>query len=264
MPETFVLPLHHRSIFESVHLGLFGCVVKAFFYLSTKSFRVGRRRLSLLLTSLRCGSTFLSQMQESNPNILKRLYNWTISWAEKPQGLWALAVLSFAESSFFPIPPDVLLIPLVFGAPKKWWRIALICTLASTVGGVFGWYIGHAAWDATQSFFFNYVPGFTHENFDFVRQSYQSNAFLAIFGAALTPIPYKIFTIAAGVCDVSIATLIAASLLGRGGRFFAVALIIYFVGPKAKEFIDKYFNILASAFFVLLVLGFVLVKFMMK
>ena len=203
-------------------------------------------------------------MEDKKPNLLKRLYNWTISWAEKPQGLWALAVLSFAESSFFPIPPDVLLIPLAFGAPKKWWRIAAVCTAASVLGGVFGWCIGHAAWGATQSFFFDYIPGFTHENFEFVEQSYQNNAFLAIFGAALTPIPYKIFTIAAGVCNVPIATLVLASLVGRGGRFFAVALIVRIVGPKARDFIDKYFNILASAFFVLLVLGFVAVKYLMK
>ncbi len=203
-------------------------------------------------------------MEESKPNILKRLYNWTISWAEKPQGLWALAILSFAESSFFPIPPDVLLIPLVFGAPKKWLKIVLICTAASVLGGVFGWYIGRVAWDALQSFFFDYVPGFTHQNFEFVQQSYQNNAFLAIFGAALTPIPYKIFTIAAGVCDVSLGTLILASICGRGGRFFVVGLIIYFVGPKAKPFIDKYFNILATSFFVLLVLGFVAIKYLMR
>ncbi len=203
-------------------------------------------------------------MEDKKPNLLKRLYNWTISWAEKPQGLWALAVLSFAESSFFPIPPDVLLIPLVFGAPKKWWKIAAVCTAASVLGGVFGWCIGHAAWGATQSFFFDYIPGFTHENFEFVEQSYQNNAFLAIFGAALTPIPYKIFSIAAGVCNVPIATLVLASLVGRSGPFFAVALIVRIVGPKARDFIDKYFNILASAFFVLLVLGFVAVKYLMK
>ena len=203
-------------------------------------------------------------MDESKPNIIKRLYDWTISWAERSQGLWALAALSFAESSFFPIPPDALLIPLVFGAPKKWIRIAAICTAASVFGGIFGWYIGHVAWDATQSFFFNYVPGFTHENFEFVQRSYQDNAFLAVFGAALTPIPYKIFTIAAGVCDVPILTFVLASILGRGGRFFLVALIIYFVGPKAKPLIDKYFNTLVSAFFVLLVLGFIAIKYLLK
>jgi len=199
----------------------------------------------------------------TKPNILKRLYNWTISWADTPVGLWALAALSFAESSFFPIPPDVLLIPLVFGAPKKWWKIALVCTLASVAGGVFGWGIGHLAWSATQDFFFNYIPGFTRENFAAVERLYQDNAFLAIFGAAFTPIPYKIFTIAAGVCNVDIFTLMAASLVGRGGRFFLVGIIIYFVGPAAKPFIDKYFNALATAFFVLLVAGFILIKYML-
>jgi len=203
-----------------------------------------------------------SAVAQKKPNMLKRLYEWTISWAEKPQGMWALAILSFAESSFFPIPPDVLLIPLVFGAPKKWWRIALVCTLASVLGGILGWSIGHLAWDGLQNFFFNYIPGFTQENFAKVQQAYQDNAFLAIFGAALTPIPYKIFTIAAGVCNVNLMTLIIASICGRGGRFFMVSLIIRIVGPSAKGFIDKYFNMLATAFFVLLVLGFILIKYM--
>ena len=98
---------------------------------------------------------------------------------------------------------------------------------------------------------------------EMLHWDFMKNAFLAIFGAALTPIPYKIFTIAAGVCNVSLSTLIIASLCGRGGRFFAVALIIYFIGPKAKPFIDKYFNLLATSFFVLLVLGFIAIKYLM-
>ena len=207
---------------------------------------------------------FIMNMEANpaRPNIIKRLYDWTISWAETPYGLWALAILSFVESSFFPIPPDVLLIPLVFGAPKKWWKIALICPAASVLGGVFGWILGYGAWGLMQDFFFNYVPGFTHETFDMVQQQYQKYGFWAIFGAALTPIPYKIFTIAAGVFHVSLVMLIFGSIIGRGGRFFAVALIIYYIGPRAKPFIEKYFNVLVTVFFVLLVLGFVAIKYL--
>ncbi|MBO6102116.1 MAG: DedA family protein [Opitutales bacterium] len=193
-------------------------------------------------------------------NILRRMYDWTISWADTPYGLWALAALSFMESSFFPIPPDVLLIPLVFGAPKKWWKIALACTVASVCGAVLGWYIGHAAWDALKGFFFDYIPGFTPERFDSVKEIYAQWGIIAVLGSALTPIPYKIFTIASGALDYSLISLVLASFAGRGARFFLVALIIYFVGPKAKEWIDKYFNLLAAAFFVLLVGGFLLVK----
>ncbi len=200
--------------------------------------------------------------QVRKENILKRLYNWTISWAETPYSMIALIVIAFAESSFFPIPPDVLLIPMVFALPKRWWLIAGVCTIASTVGGVLGWAIGRGCWEIMKDFFFAYIPGFTPELFELVSQKYQENAFLAVFGAALTPIPYKIFTIAAGVCNVPLATLVLGSFVGRGGRFFAVALVVYFLGDKAKPFIDKYFNAIVSVFFVLLVAGFVLVKYL--
>lgn len=200
-------------------------------------------------------------MQEKKPNIMRRLYDWTVSWADKPQGTQVLAALSFAESSFFPIPPDVLLIPLVFGAPKRWWKIALVCTVASVLGGVFGWYIGKFFWQSTQDFFFTYI--FSKEAFEAVENMYGEYAFLAILGAAFTPIPYKVFTIAAGVCNISLPILIAASIVGRGGRFFLVAIIIYFVGPRAKPWIEKYFNTLATAFFILLVLGFVVIKYLL-
>lgn len=219
------------------------------------------KKFTQLSTQMKTSS---EQREQKRPNIIKRLYNWTISWADRPQGAWALGVLSFVESSFFPIPPDVLLIPLVFGKPKRWWYFALICTVASVLGGVFGWLIGNLAWSAIGDFFFNYVPGFTPENFEKVSSLYKDNAFLAIFGAAFTPIPYKIFTIAAGVCKVSIMDLVLASIVGRGGRFLLVSIIIYFVGEKARGFIEKYFNTLAMIFFVLLVAGFVCIKFFLK
>ena len=202
-------------------------------------------------------------MENKKENFLKRLYNWTISWAESKYSMIALWVLSFTESSFFPIPPDVLLIPMVFAKPRKWWWIAGVCTIASVLGGLLGWAIGYFGWSVLKDAFFAYIPGFTPERFDFVSKLYQENAFLAIFGAALTPIPYKVFTIVAGVCNVSIPVLILGSILGRGARFFAVALIIYFVGDKAKLFIDKYFNLIVTAFFILLVCGFVFIEYLM-
>lgn len=200
---------------------------------------------------------------EKKKNFIRRMYDWTVSWADKPQSTVALSLLSAAESSFFPVPPDILLIPLVYGKPKKWWYFALVCTVFSVIGGVIGWYIGYAGWEAVKDFFFDYVPGFTPENFDYVKNLYKENALLAIFTAAFTPIPYKIFTITAGVCDVPLYDLILGSIVGRGGRFFLVGLIIRVVGPKSKEFIDKYFNLLTIAFFVLLVLGFLAVKYCM-
>lgn len=200
---------------------------------------------------------------EKKKNFIRRMYDWTVSWADKPQSTVALSLLSAAESSFFPVPPDVLLIPLVYGKPKKWWYFALVCAVFSVIGGVIGWYIGYAGWEAVKDFFFDYVPGFTPENFDYVKNLYKENALLAIFTAAFTPIPYKIFTITAGVCDVPLYDLILGSIVGRGGRFFLVGLIIRVVGPKSKEFIDKYFNLLTIAFFVLLVLGFLAVKYCM-
>jgi membrane protein YqaA with SNARE-associated domain len=203
-----------------------------------------------------------TENSKSKENLLKRLYNWTISWAETPYSMVALVIVAFAESSFFPIPPDVLLIPMVFAMPRRWWLIAGVCTLSSTVGGIFGWLIGHGCWELMKDFFFTYIPGFTPELFEVVSQKYQENAFLAIFGAALTPIPYKIFTIEAGVCNVSLTTLIIGSLVGRGGRFFTVALVSYLLGEKAKPFIDKYFNIIVTVFFVLLIAGFALVKYL--
>jgi membrane protein YqaA with SNARE-associated domain len=187
---------------------------------------------------------------------LRRLYEWTLSWAEGPWGPAALGVLAFTESSFFPIPPDPLLMALCLGNPRKSLRFATLCTGASVVGGVFGYAIGHYLWEAVDKFFFAYVPGFTEKNFLFVQARYQENAFLAIFAAAFTPIPYKVFTVASGVFQTGLPVLITASILGRGMRFFGVAILLRWLGPPAKHFIDRYFNLLTVIFFILVVLGF--------
>lgn len=191
---------------------------------------------------------------------VRRLYDWTLSWAETRWGPAALGVLAFAESSIFPIPPDPLLMALCLGNPKKSLRFALICTGSSVLGGVAGYALGYYLWHWAAQFFFQYVPGFTEASFEFVEAKYKQNAFLAIFGAAFTPIPYKVFTIASGVFETGVAVLIAASTLGRGMRFFLVAGVLRWIGMPAKHFIDRYFNLLTIAFLVLLVAGFLVAR----
>jgi membrane protein YqaA with SNARE-associated domain len=197
------------------------------------------------------------------PGLVRRMYDWVLSWAETRYGVPMLMAISFAESSFFPIPPDVLQIALSVGKPRRSFLYAFASLVASVAGAVLGWWIGKEAWDSLGDFFFEWIPGFTQERFDFVGEKYQDNAFLAIFGAAFTPIPFKIFTIASGAFHVKLSTLILASLVGRGLRFFVVAGAIFFLGPRVKFWIDRYFELISIAFFVLIVLGVVAVKFML-
>jgi membrane protein YqaA with SNARE-associated domain len=197
------------------------------------------------------------------PGPLKRLYLWVLSWAEHPSGTWALAGLSFAESSFFPIPPDVLQIALSVAKPKRALWYALVSTLASVLGGILGFYIGMAFWDQVSGFFFEHVPGFTQHNFDAVQQKYEGNAFPAILIAAFTPIPYKVFTISAGIFDVALSTLILASIVGRGARFFLVGTLIFFFGPTVKHYLDRYLELATVLLVVIGTLGFLAVKYLL-
>jgi membrane protein YqaA with SNARE-associated domain len=197
-----------------------------------------------------------------NPSlIIRRLYDWVLHWAETPYGTPALVVLAFTESSFFPVPPDVLLIALCLGAPPRSLSFALVCSVASVVGGVFGYLIGWVVWAEVSGFFFAYV--FSPEIFARVGEMYQENAFWAIFTAALTPIPYKVFTIAAGVFEIDFREFLIASITGRSGRFFAVAGLIRLFGPPIRVFIDRYFNLLSVVFVVLLAGGFLIVRWLL-
>jgi len=199
---------------------------------------------------------------------IRRLYDWVLHWAETPYGAPALFFLSFAESSFFPIPPDVLLIALAVSVRAKAFKYALVCALGSVFGGMFGYYIGHELWYTGQDFssfanlFFTYIPGFTQEVFFKVRQMYDQNAFLVVFSAGFTPIPYKIITIAGGVSKINIPMFLIASTVSRSLRFFLVAGIIWKFGEPITAWIDRYFNKLAILFTVLLIGGFAAIKLM--
>lgn len=194
--------------------------------------------------------------------MIRKLYDWVLSWADTRYGVPALAVVSFMESSFFPVPPDPLLMALCLGKPKKSFWYAFVCTVMSVLGGIAGYFIGWALWDLLSNFFLTYV--FSEQAFNYVGTLYEQNAFLAVLGAAVTPIPYKVFTVAAGVFHINLLYLIIASVIGRSARFFIEAALIYFFGERIRRFIDKYFNLLLTLFFVLIVLGFIVIKILLK
>ena len=191
---------------------------------------------------------------------VRRLYDWVLHWADTPYGLQALAILALAESSFFPIPPDPLLIALCLGATGRALRFAAVTTIASVAGGLLGYAIGAVVWGSVSGFFFEYVPGVTPEAFATVQGYYDRWDFWAVFLAGLTPIPYKVFTISAGVFAINFPVFVLASVLSRGLRFFLVAGLIYRYGESISSFIDRYFTVLTWVFGLLLVLGFVLIE----
>lgn len=193
----------------------------------------------------------------------RRLYDWVLSWAETPYALPALVVLSFAESSFFPIPPDVLLIPLCIGEVRKSYRFASWCSVASVLGGMAGYAIGAFLWDvaAIQQFFFTWVPGVNQASFHKVSQYYEQWNFWIVFAAAFTPIPYKVITILAGVCGINFPMFVIASAVGRSARFFLVAWLIKNYGPPIKDFIDRRFALVTLLGTALGIGGFVLIKY---
>ena len=190
---------------------------------------------------------------------IRKLYDWVLHWAETPYGIPALFILAFAEASFFPVPPDVLLIALAVAIPKKSFKMALYCTTASVLGAILGYAIGMFFFDAVGNRIIDFYG--IHEQFEYVAQKYTDNAFAAITIAGFTFIPFKVFTIAAGVFHVNIFVLVFASILSRGARFFLLAALIYHFGPTIKAFIDTYFALFAIGFVLLLGLGFAIVKY---
>lgn len=188
---------------------------------------------------------------------LHRLYQWTLKWASHPRASWALFGIAFIESSFFLIPPDVLLIPMTIAKPRRWVWYAAITTIGSVLGGIFGYVIGIALWESVGEAivkFYHFEPAI-----EAVKESYHAHAFVTVFTAAFTPIPYKVITIAAGLFRVSLLTLIVASLIGRGLRFGLVAALIGFFGESMKQFIERYFDMLSLLFFIVLIGGFLLI-----
>ncbi|MEN8200526.1 MAG: DedA family protein [Thermodesulfobacteriota bacterium] len=219
---------------------------------------------------------------QKRPGLIRRLYDWILHWADSKYGLPALVVLSFAESSFFPIPPDILLIALVLGATSRWYKYAFWCTLASVLGGLAGYGIGVFAWDTMGRWIVENVahvslvevdgrldialPAYLISSMgsalggEYLFQVYDYwNAWI-VFVFGLTPLPYKLVTITAGVAKVNLPVFLVASVAARGLRFFVVAWFLHKWGEPAKRFLDRYFNLLCILFILLLIGGFALIK----
>ena len=193
---------------------------------------------------------------------LRRLYDWTLHFSKSKHSNYALFGISFMESSFFPIPPDVLLIPLVVAEPKKWWWKGLICTAGSVTGSFLGYAIGYLFYETVGYAIVNFYN--LHNAVDALGKLFSANAFLVAFTSGFTPIPYKAITIAAGMFKVPLLVLFVAAVLGRGGRFFVVAGAIRLFGAKIQYTIEKYFNILSIIFLVVLIGGFFLLKYFIR
>ena len=183
--------------------------------------------------------------------ILKKLYNKILLISAKPKAEVFLGTIAFTESSFFPIPPDLLLLPMALARPLKWLRLAIITTIFSVLGGIFGYFIGVFLWDTIGQ---SIIEFYHLENqFDLFKKNYNEKGALIVFVAGFTPIPYKLITISSGGMHLDLITFIIASFISRGARFFILTGIIRLFGDAAKKVIDKYFSILT------LILGLIII-----
>ena len=184
-------------------------------------------------------------------NVFRQLYDWTLNKATHPKAPWFLSIVSFVESSFFPIPPDIILIPMIIANQLKAWWYAFICTISSVIGGIFGYCIG--------SFFYStigilIVKYYSLESlFSSFEYQYNEYGIWIILGAGFTPFPFKFITIASGVFHLNIYLFIIVSLIARGLRFYLIATLLKLFGNYIKIYIDRYFNIIVALFFILLI-----------
>ena len=187
--------------------------------------------------------------------MLRRLYDRVIALSGHPQALAWLAAVSFVESSFFPIPPDLMLVPMALARPDRAWRIALTCTVASVLGGLLGYAIGYYAYEALG----HYVV--SAHDYDAYRAAYDRWGLWVILVKGMTPIPYKLVTIASGVAHFDLAVFVAASIVTRGARFFLEAALLQRYGEAIRPFIEKYLTWVLTGFLVLVIGGILVAKY---
>ena len=191
--------------------------------------------------------------------MLRRIYDWIIALSASPRALPALAVVSFTESSFFPVPPDAMIIPMVLAQPNRAWRIALVATAASVLGGIAGYAIGYYLYETVGQWLIS-VYGLG-EDFDAFRAAYAEWGLWIILIKGLTPIPYKLVTIASGVAAYDPAAFVIASIATRGARFFLVAALLRLYGEPIRTFIERRLTLVTTVFVLLIVAGFLVTRY---
>ncbi len=201
----------------------------------------------------------LNFLRSSFHRMVKAIYDWMLNLASRPNAMWFLAIVAFAESSFFPIPPDIMLIPMVLAMPGKAWKIAGVATAASVIGGYFGYAIGVFFFDLIAKPILGFY-GYMHQ-FDVFKDYYHQWGAWIVFGAGITPFPYKVITIASGVVHLDLLTFTVASVIARGMRFYLVAWLLKKYGAPMKIFIEKNLGMLSVLFLFLLIGGFVIIKY---
>ena len=192
--------------------------------------------------------------------MLKPLYDWTMRLAEHPRALWVLAIISFVESSVFPIPPDVLMIPLILAAPHRAWLIALVATVSSVLGGLLGYGIGAFAFDQLGQPILEALGKL--DRIEEFNAKFNEAGFWAVLGAGITPFPYKVITIMSGWTGMPMATFVLTSILARGLRFFIVAALLWKFGAPIRDFIEKRLALMFTLFVILLFAGFAAVRYL--
>ncbi|WP_193141583.1 MULTISPECIES: YqaA family protein [unclassified Meridianimarinicoccus] len=192
--------------------------------------------------------------------MIRRLYEWTMGLAETRYALLALAFVAFIESSVFPIPPDILMIPMILAAPRRAWLIAGIATVSSVLGGLFGYYIGYALFDTVGRPVLEFYGKDAY--FDDFALRYNEWGAWAVLVAGVTPFPYKVITILSGSTALSLPVFMVASVVARGLRFFIVAGLLWKFGPPIRDFIEKRLGLMFTLFVALLLGGFYVVKFL--
>lgn len=191
--------------------------------------------------------------------MLRKLYDWVMGLAAHKRAQWILGAVAFTESAFFPIPPDVMLVPMTLANRKRAWWYAFLCTVASVLGGIFGYVIGALLFETIGQPLVAFYG--MEKGFETLKTWFDNYGLIIVFVAGFTPIPYKVFTISSGLTGLSLPLFIIGSVVSRGLRFFIVCGLIYWFGPPIKAFIEKYLGILTLVGSAALIGGFVLLKY---